>query len=74
MEVRNKELFFVFLFEFFLSDRKIKIGGKLMKQIKSKEENVRKFIKKFDKKGSGNESKNGYYNNSSISFRLNLNK
>jgi putative methyltransferase len=44
--VKDKELLKVFIYEYFFSDKKIKIGGKLMKLIKSKKDEISNYIEK----------------------------
>jgi putative methyltransferase len=44
--VKDLQLFKTLIYEYFFSDKKVKIGGKLMKAIKEKKEAIIEFIKK----------------------------
>jgi putative methyltransferase len=59
--IKDKELFMVFVYEYYFSDRKVKIGGKLMKMIKSRKEEVEKYITTNNLKLETNDSDVMYF-------------
>jgi putative methyltransferase len=46
VEIKDLQLFKTLLYEYFFSEKKVKIGGKLMKVIKEKKDQIAEFIKK----------------------------
>ena len=46
VEIKDLQLFKTLLYEYFFSEKKVKIGGKLMKVIKEKKDQIAEYIKK----------------------------
>jgi putative methyltransferase len=65
IEIKDKQLFKTLLYENFFSDKKVKIGGKLMKAIKAKKQVVSEFINK------NNLNTNRVETNDLMHFRVN---
>jgi putative methyltransferase len=59
--IKDRELLMVFIYEYYFSDRKVKIGGKLMKMVKSKKDEITKHIEHNNLKISHSDSEIMYF-------------